>query len=148
MCDKRDRAFTCMFVVIFTKYQCLLIFYKKISLKEDEVEANVFQTKLLCVKNVTGPAITCVLCRDLHLTLMFSCLYKKICLKESFGGKIFQTKLLSRLSHKVCCLLSFPVLLCKFAYRQRIKITGVLSAGINISVIYKKRMLFILHLII
>ena len=26
---------------------------------------------------------TCVLCRDLHLTLKFSGLYKKICLKES-----------------------------------------------------------------
>ena len=28
-------------------------------------------------------AITCVFCRDLHLTLMFSGLYKKICSKES-----------------------------------------------------------------
>ena len=28
-------------------------------------------------------AITCVFCRDLHLKLMFSGLYKKICLKES-----------------------------------------------------------------
>ena len=28
-------------------------------------------------------AITCVFCRDLHLALMFSCVYKKICLKES-----------------------------------------------------------------
>ena len=28
-------------------------------------------------------AITCVFCRDLHLTLMFSGLSKKICLKES-----------------------------------------------------------------
>ena len=28
-------------------------------------------------------AITCVFCRDLHLTLTFSGLYKKICLKES-----------------------------------------------------------------
>ena len=28
-------------------------------------------------------AITCVFCRDLHLTIMFSGLYKKICLKES-----------------------------------------------------------------
>ena len=105
-------------------------------------KANFFQTKLLCVTNVTGPAITCVLCRDL------SGLYNKICLKERFRGKVFQTKLLSRLPHKVCCLLSSPVLFRKFTYRQRIKIAGVLSAGINISVIYKKRMLFILHLII
>ena len=111
-------------------------------------EANFFQTKLLCVTNVTGPAITCVLCRDLQLTLMFSGLYNKIRLKERFGGKVFQTKLLSRLSHKVCCLLSSPVLLRKFTYRQRIKIAGVLSAEINISVIYKKRVLFILLLII
>ena len=29
----------------------------------------------------------------------------------TFGGKGFQTELLSRLSHKVCRLLSFPVLL-------------------------------------
>ena len=28
-------------------------------------------------------AITCVFCRDLHLTIMFSGLYKMICLKES-----------------------------------------------------------------
>ena len=28
-------------------------------------------------------AITCILCHDLHLALMFSCFYKKICLKES-----------------------------------------------------------------
>ena len=28
-------------------------------------------------------AITCMLCRDLHLALMFSCFYEKICLKES-----------------------------------------------------------------
>ena len=69
-------------------------------------------------------------------------------LKERFGGKIFQSKLLSRLSHKVCCLLSSPVLLSKFTYRQHIKIAGVLPAGINISVIYNKRVLFILHLII
>ena len=89
-------------------------------------EANFFQTKLPCVTNVTGPAITCVL-------------------KERFGGKIFQSKLLTRLSHKVCCLLSSPVLLRKFTYRQRIKIAGVLSAGINISVMYKKRVLFILQ---
>ena len=31
-----------------------------------------------------------------------------------FGETLFQTKLLSRLSHKVCCLLSSPVLLRKF----------------------------------
>ena len=66
-------------------------------------------------------AITCMLCRDLHLALMFSCFYKKICLKESdqFGEKLFQTKLLSRLSHKVCRHLSSPVLLRKFTIKIR-----------------------------
>ena len=53
------------------------------------------------------------LCRDPHLTLMFSGLCENICLMES-GVKLFQTKLLSRLSHKVCRLLSSPILLRKF----------------------------------
>ena len=35
-------------------------------------------------------------------------------MKVKFGVKLFQTKLLSRLSHKVCRLLSSPVLLRKF----------------------------------
>ena len=35
-----------------------------------------------------------------------------------FGGTFFQTKLLSRLSHKVCGLLSSPVLLRKLTTRQ------------------------------
>jgi len=34
--------------------------------------------------------------------------------RVKFGEKIFQTKLLSHLSHKVCRLLSSPVLLRKF----------------------------------
>ena len=60
-------------------------------------------------------AITCMLCRDLHSALMFSGFYKKICLKESDGWrKVISNKLLSRLSHKVCRLLSSPVLLRKF----------------------------------
>ena len=35
-----------------------------------------------------------------------------------FGEKLFQTKLLSRLSHKVCHLLSSPVLLRKFTIEK------------------------------
>ena len=113
------------FVLIFTKCQCFLVVYKKICLKEDEVWGQFFSNKItVCDKR--DRAITCVL-------------------KERFGGKIFQSKLLTRLSHKVCCLLSSPVLLRKFTYRQRIKIAGVLSAGINISVMYKKRVLFMLQ---
>ena len=42
---------------------------------------------------------------------MFSGLCKK---NLKFGVKLFQTKLLSRLSHNVCCLLSPLVLLRKF----------------------------------
>ena len=36
-----------------------------------------------------------------------------------FGEKLFQTKLLSRLSHKVCRLLSSPVLLRKFINKRQ-----------------------------
>ena len=37
--------------------------------------------KCLCDKR--DRVITCMLCRDLHLALIISCFYKKICLKES-----------------------------------------------------------------
>ena len=59
LCDKRDRACS---VVIFTKCQCFLVFYKKICLSKMR----------------------------------------------------FVAKFLSRLSHKVCLLLSSPILLHKF----------------------------------
>ena len=69
---------------------------------------------LLCDKR--DWAITGVFCRDLHLKLMFSGLCKKIRFKENkVGEKLFQTKLLSRLSHKVCRLRSSPVMLHKFS---------------------------------
>ena len=72
--------------------------------------------KRLCVTNVTGlQRITCMFCYDLHLTLTFSGLHKNICLRKvKFGGKFFETKLLSRLSHKAGRLLFSPVLLRKF----------------------------------
>ena len=53
------------------------------------------------VRDKRDRAITWECCRGLPLSLMFS-------------GLFFQTKLLSRLSHKVCRLLSSPVLLRKF----------------------------------
>ena len=53
------------------------------------------------VRDKRDRAIIWECCRGLPLSLMFS-------------GLFFQTKLLSRLSHKVCRLLSFPVLLRKF----------------------------------
>ena len=37
----------------------------------------------------------------------------------NFGEKLFQTKLLSRLSHKVCRLLPSPVLLRKFTIENK-----------------------------
>ena len=68
------------------------------------------------VRDKRDRAITCVSCRDPHLTLTFSGRCKNICLKESEVWRTdIQTKLLSRLSHKVCSLLSSPVLLRKFA---------------------------------
>ena len=39
-----------------------------------------------------------------------------------FGNRLFQTKLLSCLSHKVCCLLSSPVLLYKFTILKTLPI--------------------------
>ena len=63
-------------------------------------------------------AITCVFCHDLLLTLMFSAWSfskRSAHRKVKFGGKVFQTKLLSTLSHKACRLLSSPVLLRKFS---------------------------------
>ena len=44
---------------------------------------------------------------------VFWSVYKKICLKEvKFGENLFQSKLLSRLSHKLCRLLSIPLPTC------------------------------------
>ena len=49
------------------------------------------------VRDKLDRAITCMLCRDLNLALMFSYFYKKICLKESdvwrkrFSNKIVVT---------------------------------------------------------
>ena len=52
-----------------------------------------------------------------------------------FGEKLFQTKLLSRLSHKVCRLRSSPVLLRKFSivYRQRPCLIGARVNHITLS---------------
>ena len=69
---------------------------------------------LVCDKR--DRAITCVFCRDLHLTFMFTGLLQKICSKESeVGRNVISNKILSRLSHKVCRLsLSSPILLREF----------------------------------
>ena len=63
--------------------------------------------------------------------------FTNICLTEGkFGRKVFKTKLLSRLSHKVCRLLFSSVLLRKFtidtffvSYVLRLKMDGVISTS-------------------
>ena len=55
-------------------------------------------------------SITGDYCLDLHLTLMFSGLLRKDLSKEGKVGR----KVFSNMSHKVCRLLSSPVLLRKF----------------------------------
>ena len=73
---------------------------------------------LVCDKR--DRAITYVFCRDLYLTLMFSGLLLKrsVSRKVKVGEKIFQTKLLSHLSHKVCGVLPSSVLLRKFTIKR------------------------------
>ena len=41
VCDKRDRAITCVFCCDL-HLKCFLVFYKNICLKEDEVRGNFF----------------------------------------------------------------------------------------------------------
>ena len=61
-------------------------------------------------------AITCVFCRDLLLTLMFSCLLQKDLLKGRWSlGESFFKQNYCQLCHKACRLLSSPVLLLKFS---------------------------------
>ena len=56
-------------------------------------------------------AITCVFCRDLHLTSMFFGLYKKICLKESeVCRKVILNKIIVLLVTRFAISFSSPVL--------------------------------------
>ena len=65
------------------------------------------------------------------LTSMFSGLLQKDLFKRKwrFGKKLFQAKLLSRLSHKVCRLLSSPVLLRKFTNITRRHLCSLLGVA-------------------
>ena len=56
---------------------------------------------------------------SLHTNVLWSFTKRSVWRKVTFGENLFQTKLLSRLSHKVCCLLSSPVLLRKFTNINR-----------------------------
>ena len=81
--------------------------------------------KRLKAANVTGLLLACFVGNSLSINF-FLLFYKKICFRNlNFGGRFFQTKLLSRLLHKVCRRLSSPVLLRKFTIvrvlRQRVK---------------------------
>ena len=51
---------------------------------------------------------------SLTINIFWSFTWRSVLRKVKLGGKLFQTKLLSRLSHKVCRLLSSAVLLRKF----------------------------------
>ena len=63
---------------------------------------------LACDKH--DSTITCVFYRDLHLTLIFSSRLQKDLLKKKVKF-VAETQLWSRVSHKVCRLLSCPVLM-------------------------------------
>ena len=80
--------------------------------------------KRLKAANVTGLLLACFVGNSLNINF-FLLFYKKICFRNvKFGGRFFQTKLLSRLSHNVCRRLSSSVLLRKFTIvrvRQRAK---------------------------
>ena len=64
---------------------------------------------------MTGLLLSVLSGIDLALLFFILLFYKKICLKEfEVWQKVFETKLFSRLSYKVCHRLSSPVLLHKF----------------------------------
>ena len=70
----------------------------------------------------------CVFCCDLHLILMSLVFYKgPVKRRVKFGG----AQLFSRLSHKVCRLLSFPVLLRKFSITLRTTATAAKTSESN-----------------
>ena len=56
---------------------------------------------------------------SLNTYVLWSFTKRSVWRKVTFGENLFQTKLLSRLSHKVCRLLSSPVLLRKFTNINR-----------------------------
>ena len=59
VCDKRDRPITCVFVLMFNQYNCVLIFYKK----EGEVWRKLFSNRIVFTL-VTQGLPSSSLCRD------------------------------------------------------------------------------------
>ena len=68
----------------------------------------------VCKKTWQGYYLRVLSWSALTINIFWSFTKRSVYRKVKFGGKLFETKLLSRLSHKVCRLLSTPVLLRKF----------------------------------
>ena len=71
-------------------------------------------TNRLSGTNVTRLLLACFVGKSLNIDAFCSCTKRSVQRNVKFCGRFFQTKILSRLSHKVCCRLSSPVLLRKF----------------------------------
>ena len=76
-------------------------------------------TKRLSVTNVTGLLLACFVGNSLNIDVFCSSTKRSVYRNVKCGGRFFQTKLLSRLSHTVCLRLSSPVLLHKFTIFER-----------------------------
>ena len=63
---------------------------------------------------MTGLLLACFVGNSLNIDILCSSTKRSVLGNVKFGGRFFQAKLLSRLSHKVCRRLSSPVLLRKF----------------------------------
>ena len=87
--------------------RCLRLASSIVSLRNRTVERRGPQNT--CVWQTWQAYYLCVLWWSLPELMLSGLLQKKV----KFGGKVFLTKLLSHLSHKVCRLLSSPVLLRK-----------------------------------
>ena len=88
-------------------------------------------TKLLSVTNVMGLLLACFVGNSLNIDVFCSSTKRSVQRNVKFCGRFFQTKLLSRLSHKVCRRLSSPVLLRKFTTFERYNVTvGSLSNSV------------------
>ena len=63
---------------------------------------------------MTGLLLACFVGNSLNIDILCSSTKRSVLGNVKFGGRFFQAKLLSCLSHKVCRRLSSPVLLRKF----------------------------------
>ena len=82
---------------------------------QEEEDSKTWQGYYLCVVSWSS----------LNANVFWSFTKRSVWRKVEFGKKLFQTKLLSHLSHKVCRLLSFPVLLHKFSSAWWVPLTGL-----------------------